>query len=324
MKSAKKTLVTGIKPTGKIHLGNYSGAIKPFLDVADEYESIMFIADLHALTSQSDPKALSQDIIGVTAGYLACGIDPKKTLIFKQSDVPEISELTWIFNCLTTMPYLMRAHAFKDAEAKNKEINVGVFDYPILMASDILIQDADAVPVGLDQQQHLEIARDTARKFNSTFGETFREPEALILEETQTIPGTDGRKMSKSYKNTIGLFDSDEEIKKAVMGIPTDSKGVDEPKNPDEDNVFNIMKFYGDKNDVLALRKRYTDGGIGYKEAKEILIESLIKFITPLREKRKEFEDEKKIKKLLDKNGEVMRKRAVEKMKEVKEKVGLK
>jgi len=203
--------------------------------------------------------------------------------------VPQVHELNWIFNCLTTMPYLMRAHAYKDAEAKNKEINVGLFDYPMLMAADILIQDADVVPVGQDQKQHVEYARDTAEKFNRIFAdkkEVFKVPEPLILKHVETVPGTDGRKMSKSYGNVIPLFATYEEIKKAVMSIPTDSKGVEEPKNPDESHIFAIHKLLLNEAEKQALADRYKKGGMGYKEAKEGLINALEAFIKPLRERR--------------------------------------
>src|SRR3990167_9582325 len=187
--SGKKILLSGVKPTGRPHIGNYFGAIKQFVELQNSYQCYIFIADLHALTSVQNREELRENSMGVVLDYLATGLDPKKTVIYKQSDVPQVTELAWIFNCLTTMPYLMRAHAFKDAEAKNKEINVGVFDYPLLMAADILIQDADVVPVGADQKQHVEITRDTAEKFNRTFGDTFKLPETKILSNVAVVPG---------------------------------------------------------------------------------------------------------------------------------------
>src|SRR3989344_219284 len=196
--------------------------MKQFVEHKDKYESYIFIADYHALTTVQNKEELKKGIIDVALDYLAIGLDPKKVVLFKQSDIPEVTELCWMFNCITTVPYLERAHAFKDASQKAKEVNVGLFDYPMLMASDILIQDSDVVPVGQDQKQHVEYARDTAQKFNRIFGETFKIPEPLILSSVENIPGTDGRKMSKSYGNTIPLFATDEEIKKAVMSIPTD------------------------------------------------------------------------------------------------------
>jgi tryptophanyl-tRNA synthetase len=191
----KKILLSGIQPSGKMHIGNYFGAIKQFVDMQDTYESRIFIADLHAITTVQDKKMLSELILNVTMDYLACGLNPEKVVLFKQSDIPEVTELAWYFNCITTMAYLERATTYKDAHMKAKEVTVGLFDYPMLMASDILIQDADVVPVGADQKQHIEYARDTAQKFNNTFGETFKLPEPMILESVAIVPGTDGRKM---------------------------------------------------------------------------------------------------------------------------------
>jgi tryptophanyl-tRNA synthetase len=317
-------LVSGVKPTGRPHIGNYFGAMSQFVELQNEYKSFIFIADLHALTSLQNPKELNENIIDVALDYLAVGIDPKVTCIYKQSDVPQVAELAWVFNCITTVPYLMRAHAFKDAEAKNKEINIGVFDYPMLMAADILIQDADIVPVGADQKQHLEITRDTAEKFNRIFGETFIVPKERILEKVETIPGTDGQKMSKSRDNVIGLFASDNEIKEAVMKIPTDSKEVDEPKDPETCKVFALHKLFTEGPEFEDLLHRYESGGIGYKESKEILIRNISNFIKPLREKREELaKDKDAVIKILKDGGEVARKRAEEKMEKVRQAIGV-
>ncbi len=324
MEPKKKILISGVKPTGRPHIGNYFGAMKQFADLQEEYEARVFIADYHALTTVQNAGELGRNALDVALDYLAIGIDPAKTLLFKQSECPEVCELGWIFNCITTMPYLMRAHAYKDAQAKNAEINVGVFDYPLLMAADILIHDADVVPVGLDQKQHVEYARDTAEKFNRIFGETFKLPSALILESVKTVPGTDGRKMSKSYGNTIGLFAEDNEIQKAVMGIPTNSQGVEEPKDPGQDNVFALHTLFADAEMLASLEKRYRIGGIGYKESKDILIENMKTFIAPLREKRKEIaQDETVVKKILKEGGERAKEIARAKMLEVRKKVGV-
>lgn len=314
--SVKKILVSGVKPTGRPHLGNYFGAMKRFVEMQDSYESLIFIADLHALTTLQNKEEMEANTLGVLLDYLAIGLNPKTTILYKQSDVPQVTELAWMFNCLTTMPYLMRAHAFKDAEAKNKEISVGVFDYPILMSADILIQDADVVPVGQDQKQHVEIARDTAQKFNNVFSDTFKLPTPLILEGLATVTGTDGKKMSKSYGNTIGLFASDDEITKSVMGIVTDSSsGVPE-------NVYAIHALLKDK---ASLDKLYEDKKGQYKELKEALIEDLKKFITPMREKRQELEKDKaSALEILREGGRMASERAETKMEEVRERVGLK
>jgi tryptophanyl-tRNA synthetase len=324
MTSYKKILISGVKPTGRPHVGNYFGAMKQFVDLQEQYEARIFIADFHALTTVQNAADLSRNTLDVAMDYLAIGIDPSKALLFKQSDVSEVCELGWIFNCITTMPYLMRAHAFKDSEAKNSEINVGVFDYPLLMAADILIQDADVVPVGLDQKQHIEYTRDTAEKFNRIFGETFKLPDALILESVKTVPGTDGQKMSKSYGNTIGLFAEDDEIKKAVMGIPTNSQGVEEPKDPETDNVFALHKLFADTETLSNLEKRYREGGIGYKESKDILIENIKHFVTPFRGKRRGIaQDENAVRKILAEGGERAKEIAHVKMREVRKRIGV-
>ena len=310
-----KILLSAVKPTGRPHIGNYFGAMKQFVDLQNKYDARVFIADLHALTTTSDAKQVHEDIIGVALDYLAIGLDPKKCLIFKQSDIPQVTELCWLFDCITTMPYLMRAHAFKDAEAKNKDISVGSFNYPMLMAADILIQDANVVPVGQDQKQHVEFSRDTAEKFNRTFGETFVLPEPLILEDVAIVPGTDGQKMSKSYKNTIPLFATDEEIQKAVMSIVTDSSGG-VPKN-----VYAIHSLFRDKE---YLDNLYVEKAGKYKDLKEALAEDVKNFIRPLREKRAELEKNlPEVLAILKENGEKAKIIAETKMQDVRKKVGL-
>lgn len=312
----KKILVSGVKPTGRPHLGNYFGALKQFVDLSSKYESYIFIADLHALTTTQNKEELEENTINVLLDYLAIGLDPNNVTLYKQSDVPEVAELGWIFNCLTTMPYLMRAHAFKDAEAKNKEINVGVFDYPMLMAADILIQDAHVVPVGQDQKQHIEIARDTAEKFNRIFGETFVMPEPLILESVATVSGIDGQKMSKSYNNTIPLFASDEEIRKAVMSIVTDS-GTGRPEN-----VYAIHKLFRSE---AELEKLYGEKEGKYQELKEALITDITNFIKPMRERREELAGNRgALLEILKQGGEKARARAEKKMEEVRGRIGTK
>ncbi|MDO8590136.1 MAG: tryptophan--tRNA ligase [bacterium] len=312
----KKILLSGVKPTGRPHIGNYFGAMKRFVEMQGSYESYVFIADSHALTSLQNKQELKSNTLGVLLDYMAIGLNPQKVTLYKQSDVPQVTELTWIFNCLTTVPYLMRAHAYKDAVANGKEPTVGLFDYPLLMAADILIQGADVVPVGQDQKQHVEIARDTAQKFNNVFGGTFKLPESIILESVATVPGTDGRKMSKSYGNTIPIFATDEEIEKAVMSIVTDSSsGIPE-------NVYAIHTLLREKGD---LDKLYAEKKGQYKELKEALIEDLKKFIGPMREKRQALEKDKGVVlEVLKAGGQVARERAEKKMEEVREKIGLK
>ncbi len=322
----KKILLSGVKPTGRPHIGNYLGAMKQFVEMQDEYKAMYMIADYHALNFTQDKAEMKQQIIDLALDYLALGLDPQKSLIFKQSDVSEHAELAWIFDTITTMPYLMRAHAFKDAEAKDKEISVGTFNYPMLMAADILLYDANVVPVGQDQKQHIEYARDTALKFNHVFkSEVFVLPEARIIEDVAVVPGTDGRKMSKSYGNTIPLFATPEEIKKAVMSIPTDSKGVDESKNPDEDNVFKLHMLFATINELADIRNRYEQGGLGYKESKEILIASIERFIAPLREKRSQLaSDTDYVLDILKEGGQRAREKAQKKMEHIRDVIGVK
>ncbi len=315
--SDKKILLSGVKPTGRPHIGNYFGAMKQFVELQDRHQSYIFIADLHALTTMQNKKELEESTLGVALDYMAIGLDPKRVTIFKQSDVPQVAELAWIFNCITTMPYLMRAHAYKDAEAKSKEVNVGLFDYPMLMAADILIQDADVVPVGKDQKQHVEYARDTAQKFNNTFGETFKLPNPLILEGTQPIvPGIDGQKMSKSYNNIIPLFATDEDIDRLVMSIVTDSGG-EVPAT-----VHAIHTLFRPEEELKPIYQKH----IGqYAETKKILIEDIKNFIRPIRERRQALEKDKDaVLEVLRTGGKVARDRAEKKMEKVRELVGLK
>lgn len=319
----KQILLSGVKPTGAVHIGNYFGALKQFVDLTAAYETNIFIADLHALTTIKDRATLEQLIIDTAVTYLAIGLDPKKITLFKQSDVPQVTELAWIFNCLTTMPYLMRAHAFKDAEAKNKEISVGVFDYPILMAADILLPNAHVVPVGKDQEQHVEIARDIAEKFNRIYGNTFNLPQAIIKKEVATVPGIDGQKMSKSYGNVISLFATDTEIEKLVMSIPTDSTPVDQPKNPDTNNIFNIHRLLLGEVGEQELRIRYATPGMSYKDAKALLIADLKTFITPFREKQQYWSNNRsKVLTILKAGGKKMNKRAEQRMRDIRKKIG--
>lgn len=318
----KKILLSGIKPTDRPHVGNYFGAMKQVVDLQYDHRAFFMIADLHAITTAQDAKVLKQDTLDLAIDYLTIGLDPQKVVLFKQSDVAEHTELGWIFNCLTTMPYLARAHAFKDAEAKNKEVNVGLFDYPLLMAADILLYETDVVPVGQDQKQHVEIARDTAEKFNRIYGDTFKLPEHLIMPEVGIVPGLDGRKMSKSYKNHIPLFVEEKELRSLVMSIVTDSKGVEEPKNPEEDNVFALHKLFSQK-DLSEIKRRYVEGGIGYRESKDILFENMNAFIEPLRQRRAEIAaNPDQVIEILRNGAQIARDQAKLKMTDVRQKIG--
>lgn len=322
----KDVMLSGIKPTGRPHIGNYFAMMKQLIDLQNtgKYQNMFFIPDYHALNSVFDKELMSSGIVDIVIDYLAIGFDPHKSIIFKQSDVSEHTELAWIFDTITTMPYLQRAHAYKDAESKGKEISVGVFNYPMLMAADILLYDTKIVPVGQDQKQHVEYARDTAEKFNRIYKEDiFTIPEEKIIESVAVIPGTDGQKMSKSYNNIIPLFASYEEIQKAVMSIPTDSKGVNDPKNPDEDNVFKLHTLFTSNLDEI--KERYLKGNIGYKESKEILIKNIEDFVSPLREKRETVSVDKDfVLDLLKEGGMRAKDKASKKMDKVRELIGVK
>jgi len=323
-KKNKKLLLSGIQPSGRLHIGNYFGAMKQFVDMQDEYENYIFLANYHALTTIQDRQKLEDEIRNLTLDYLAVGLDPKKVLLYRQSSIPEVTELAWILSCLITVPYLSRAHAFKDKTAKGIEASVGLFNYPVLMAADILIMDSDIVPVGKDQEQHVEMARDIAQKFNKTFGETFTLPKVLIKQEVATVPGIDGQKMSKSYGNTIPLFGTEQEIKKAVMSIVTDSKGVDEPKDPETCNVFAIHKLVTSEKELQEISDKYKNGDIGYGESKEILLKNLLEYFAPMKERREYYENNpKEVEKILKEAEKVVQKRAQEKIKAVRKKVGL-
>jgi tryptophanyl-tRNA synthetase len=286
---SKKRILSGVKPTGKAHLGNYLGAMKNHVAMQNEYESYIFIADLHSLTTVKDSKYLQELVTDLALDYLALGLDPKKSVFFRQSDVHEHAELTWILNCVTPMSMLELAHAYKDAVAKGtKEINVGLFDYPVLMAVDILIYKPDLVPVGKDQKQHVEIARDIAGKFNRTFGEVFKLPKPYIPEEVAVVIGTDGQKMSKSYGNIIEIFAPEKQLKKQIMGVITDSTPLESPKDPSKDNVYRLYSYFATEEEENSLAEKYRAGGFGYGDAKKLLLEKVMDHFKPFREKREE------------------------------------
>ena len=313
----KKTLLSGVKPTGRPHIGNYFGAMKQFVDLQNsgDYDCYLFVADYHALNLIQNAQELKQLTNDLVLDYLAIGLDPAKSVLFKQSDVPAHTELAWIFDTIVTMPYLMRAHAFKDAEAKNKEINVGTFNYPVLMAADILLYESDAVPTGQDQKQHIEYARDIAEKFNHIFGETFKLPEPIILENVATVPGIDGKKMSKSYGNTIPLFASKDELSKLVMSIVTDS-GAGIPEN-----VYAIHKLIRSEADLKTL---YQENSGKYKILKEALLADLDAFISPLRAKRQELaKNPDVVREVLESGKQKANEIASAKLNKIKQKIGV-
>ncbi|MBF0350579.1 MAG: tryptophan--tRNA ligase [SAR324 cluster bacterium] len=276
--------LTGIKPTGNPHLGNYLGMLKPALKLQQSHEAFYFIADYHALTSLHDPVKMKAHTYELVAVFTALGMDIDTHVLFRQSDVPEVTELTWLLSCVTSMGLLERSHAYKDSIANNKEATHGLFSYPVLMAADILLYESQLVPVGKDQKQHLEITRDIALRFNHIFGETFVIPEPLIEDNVATIPGLDGRKMSKSYDNTIPLFSTEKQLRKTVMKIVTDSKSVEEPKDPETCNVFGLFKLFADKSEQEALAQRYRNGNMGYGEAKQACFEVINRELGPARD----------------------------------------
>lgn len=271
-------VLTGIQSSGRQHLGNILGAIKPAIQMASkpENESFLFIADLHALTTVKDGSTLRNNVLATAAAWLACGLDTEKTIFYRQSDVPECTELTWYLNCFTPYPMLANAHSFKDKSDNLADVNAGLFDYPVLMASDILLYDAEFVPVGKDQKQHLEMTRDIASSFNNRYGDIFVVPDAVIDETVMTIPGTDGRKMSKSYGNFIDVFLPENDLKKQVMSIVTDSTPLEEPKNPDSCNVFALYKLMATPAQTDEMRKNYLNGGYGYGHAKKELLSLIL------------------------------------------------
>jgi len=271
-------ILTGIQSSGRPHLGNLLGAIIPAIELSRKpgNESFFFIADLHSMTSIKDAQLRVDNVRAVAAAWLAFGFDVDKNFFYRQSRIPEVTELTWYLTCMTPYPMLANATSFKDKSANLSDVNAGIFEYPVLMAADILMYDADFVPVGKDQRQHLEIARDIASSFNRTYGETFIVPEARISEEVMTIPGTDGRKMSKSYNNIIDIFLPEKELKKQVMSIVTDSTPMEEPKDPSNDNVYSIYKIVATEEQSKALADKYRGGNFGYGHAKTELLNLLL------------------------------------------------
>lgn len=269
-----KRALTGIQPSGTPHVGNWLGAIQPALKLSEDNEGYYFIASYHALTTSRDAELLRQRILDVAATWLALGLDPTRTVLWAQQDVPEVTELAWILSCMASKGLLDKAHAFKDAVAKGKKfVSAGLYTYPVLMAADILAFDSDLVPVGRDQKQHVEMARDMAQRFNHTYGEILRLPEPLIQENVAVVPGIDGQKMSKSYGNTVPLFLTPKKLRKRLMAIKTDSRSLDEPKDPDTCTVFSLYKLFGTAAQQADLADRYRAGGLGYGHAKQELFE---------------------------------------------------
>ena len=281
-------ILSGIQPTGSLHIGNYFGMMRPAVALQAEGEAFYFIADYHALTSVKDPAVLRENGRRVALDFLACGLDPERAALFRQSDVPKVTELAWILSTVTPMGLLERSHSYKDKIARGVPASAGLFAYPVLMAADILIYDSDVVPVGKDQKQHLEITRDIALKINESYGEVLKLPEPRIQAATQTIPGIDGQKMSKSYRNTIDIFGDEKETRKRVMSIVTDSKAVEAAKDPDSSTIFQLYSLFATKEETAAMRDAFQRGGTGYGDFKKQLFERLWKYFEPMRKRRAE------------------------------------
>jgi tryptophanyl-tRNA synthetase len=293
METKKKIrILSGIQPSGKLHLGNYFGMMKPALALQQQGDAFLFIADYHALTSVSDPQVLRQNIQDVALDFLACGLDTRRTVFFRQSDVPEVLELTWLLSIVTPMGLLERCHSFKDKTTKGIAASHALFSYPVLMAADILEVQATTVPVGRDQKQHVEVARDIAVKFNLQFGETFAIPEPVIREDVAVVPGLDGQKMSKSYNNTIELFGTEKDTKARIMRIVTDSTPLDQPKDPAACHIFALYKLFASDAERAEMDARYRVSGFGYGTAKKALFEKVWSYFEPFRKRREELRKE--------------------------------
>ncbi len=285
--------LSGIQPSGRLHLGNYFGMMEPAIRLQDEGETYYFIADYHSLTTVRDPEVLRANVREAALDFLACGLDPKKSIFFRQSHVPEVTELSWVLSCVCPMGLLERCHSYKDKTAQGLEATHGLFAYPVLMAADILIYDSDVVPVGRDQKQHVEVTRDLADKLIRFYGEGIvRVPQPRIRETTATVPGLDGRKMSKSYDNTIPLFGTEKELRKRVNRIVTDSAGVEDPKNPQDSTIVNLYKLFASGEAVAGMEASFRKGGTGYGEYKKQLFQAFWKHFEPFHEARAKLESD--------------------------------
>src|SRR5215467_14042265 len=281
-------ILSGIQASGVLHIGNYFGMMRPAIALQSEGEAFYFIADYHALTTVRDPKALRENSRRIALDFLACGLDPQRAALFRQSDVPQVTELAWILSTVAPMGLLERSHSYKDKLARGLLPSVGLFNYPVLMAADILIYDSDIVPVGKDQKQHIEITRDLAVKINETFGQVFKLPEPRIQPETEVVPGIDGQKMSKSYGNNIDIFGDEKEMRKRVMSIVTDSLAVDAPKDPAASTILKLYSVVASKTEIENMREAFVKGGTGYGDFKKKLFEKVWEYFAPMRERREE------------------------------------
>jgi len=318
-------ILSGIQPSGQLHIGNYFGMMLPMIRNMEKSELYAFIVNLHALTSVHDQEKLAMGTLEAAADFIALGLDPERCIFWVQGDVPEVTELTWILSTITSMGLLERCHSYKDKVAKGIAPSHGLFSYPVLMAADILLYQAEIVPVGKDQKQHLEVARDIGIRFNHVFGETFVIPEPAIEESVATVPGIDGQKMSKSYGNTIPIFLEGKELKKGVMAIQTDSTPVEEPKDPDACNLYNIFKLFAPADRLTEVRKLYVEGGAAYGYIKQELVDLIGDYFKDAREKRAELlQDKESLKKILAQGAQKAREKAAPTLDLVRKRVGLK
>ena len=318
-------ILSGIQPSGQLHIGNYFGMMLPMIRNMEKSELYAFIVNLHALTSVHDQEKLAMGTLEAAADFIALGLDPERCIFWVQGDVPEVTELTWILSTITSMGLLERCHSYKDKVAKGLAPSHGLFSYPVLMAADILLYQAEIVPVGKDQKQHLEVARDIGIRFNHVFGETFVIPEPAIEESVATVPGIDGQKMSKSYGNTIPIFLEGKELKKGVMAIQTDSTPVEEPKDPDACNLYNIFKLFAPVDRLAEVRKLYVEGGAAYGYIKQELVDLIEDYFKDAREKRAELlQDKESLKKILAQGAQKAREKAAPTLDLVRKRVGLK
>ncbi len=319
-----KRVLSGIQPSGELHIGNYFGAIRQHIAFQNHNECFYFVANMHALTTIQEKNKLSYATLQVAIDYLSLGLDPEKANLFIQSDIPEVTELTWILSTVTPLGLLERAHSYKDKIAKGIAANHGLLAYPVLMAADILIYDSDIVPVGKDQKQHLEMTRDMAIKINNIFGETLVVPEAYILPEVAVVPGIDGQKMSKSYDNTIEIFAEYKTLKQKVMGIVTDSTPLEAPKDPDKNNVYALYRLFASPEEDKKMREKLLAGGYGYGTAKKELLEKIFNYFEPARKKREKLLNEKAyVEDVLKKGASNARQQAQKVIDRVKENCGI-
>ena len=318
-------VLSGIQPSGQLHIGNYFGMMQQMISQMESSELYVFIVDLHALTSVHDRERLATGTLEAAADFMALGLDPDRCIFWVQSDVPEVCELTWVLSTLAPMGLIERCHSYKDKVAKGIMPSHGLFSYPVLMAADILLYQADRVPVGKDQKQHLEVARDLAQKFNNQFGETFTVPEPAISEQTAIVPGIDGQKMSKSYGNTIPIFLEGKPLKKRVMAIETDATPIEDPKDPDSCNLYQLLKLFAAKERMTEIHDLYVNGGAAYGYLKLELLDLLNDKFADARSKKAEYlSDPATLKAILNKGADKAREKAAITLDQVREKVGLK